>query len=83
MAAAKIIIHKSRGEVSLVEQDTIDFVSTGYFEQKIIFVFIKEILCNFLVGMLQCLKQNLLPMKTKVAHNRNNFFFSTASKVII
>ena len=29
----KVIVHKSRDEVSLVEQDTIDYVSIAYFEQ--------------------------------------------------
>ena len=42
----RVFIHKSRGEVSLVEQDIIDYVSTVYFEpkknQKLIFI--KEIL---------------------------------------
>ena len=33
-AVIKSIIHKSRGEVSLVEQDTIDYISTDYFEPK-------------------------------------------------
>ena len=28
----KVIIHKSRGEVSLVEHDTIEYVSTAYLE---------------------------------------------------
>ena len=30
--ASKVIIHKLRGEVSLVEQDIVDYVSTAYFE---------------------------------------------------
>jgi hypothetical protein len=29
-----VIIHKSRSEVSVVEQDTIEYVSTAYFEPK-------------------------------------------------
>ena len=33
----KVITPKSRGEVSLVEQDTIDYVCTAYFEPKKIF----------------------------------------------
>ena len=42
----KPIIHKSHGEVSLVEQDTIYYVSTAYYEPKIN-------LCHFLVQTLQ------------------------------
>ena len=40
-----------RGEVSLVDQGTIDYVSTAYFDPKKIkkIEFIKEKLCNFLV----------------------------------
>ena len=34
MPMTKVIIHKSRGAGSLVEQDTIDYVSTAYFELK-------------------------------------------------
>ena len=34
MPRTKVIIHKLRGEVSLVEQDTIDYVSTAYFEPE-------------------------------------------------
>jgi hypothetical protein len=30
----KVIIDKSRGELPLLEQDTIDYVSTAYFEPK-------------------------------------------------
>ena len=30
MAETKIVIHKSRGEVSLVEQDTIENISATY-----------------------------------------------------
>ena len=30
----KVIIDKSRGEVSLVEQDIIDYVSTAYFDPR-------------------------------------------------
>ena len=58
-AESKVIIrHKSHGEVSLVEQDTIDYVYTAYFEpKKKIFCFIKEILRNFLGRMLQYLKK--------------------------
>ena len=48
-ALLKVIIHKLRGEVSLVVQDTIDYVSTAYFEPKNLFLYIKEILCDFLV----------------------------------
>ena len=32
--SSSVIIHKSRGEVFLVEQDIIDYVSTAYFEPK-------------------------------------------------
>ena len=63
--AHKVIIHKSRGEVFLVEQDIIDYVSTAYFEPKevrklIIFYFAHE---------------NMEKLPSKVAHNRSNFFF--------
>ena len=37
MVAAKVIIHRSRGEVSLVEQDTIENVSAAYLKFTIIF----------------------------------------------
>ena len=47
--APKPLYIKSRGEVSLVEPDIIDYVSTAYFEPKNNnFLSIKEILlCNF------------------------------------
>ena len=32
--SAKVIIHKSGSEVSLVEQDIFDYVSKAYFEPK-------------------------------------------------
>ena len=32
---SKVIVHKLSGETSLVEQDTIDYVSTAYFELQI------------------------------------------------
>ena len=53
---AKVIIHKSRGEVSLVEQDTIELVSITYlylsFKQNI-FGFLIFKLCNLLVQPLE------------------------------
>ena len=33
--SAKVIIHKSRGEVSPVDQDTIECVSTAYFLKEL------------------------------------------------
>ena len=48
----KVIVHKSCVEVFLVEQDTIDYVTTAYFEPKKSIVFIKYMLCNFLVQTL-------------------------------
>ena len=33
-----LFVHKSRGEVSLVEQDTIEFVTVTYLEFRIIFL---------------------------------------------
>ena len=49
-ALIKVIIDKSRGEVSLLEQDSIENVSKPI---KNIYIF-SFILCNFLVRMLQC-----------------------------
>ena len=86
--ATKVIIHKSRGEVSLVEQDTIKNDSAAYLKFIIIFFgnnffFFTFILCNFLVWMLQyCflnLKKklaykNMKKTASKVAHNRPIFF---------
>ena len=64
----KVIIHKSRGEAFLVEQDIIDYVSTTYFRPAILSqkefkhnfkeIFIKEILGNFLVQTLQYFFKN-------------------------
>jgi hypothetical protein len=69
--AIKVITHKSRGEVSLVEEDTIDYVSTAYLEPKNFFkpnsiFFIKKILYDFLVQTVQ--RSN--------AHDQPNFIFS-------
>ena len=55
---SKVIIHKSRGEVSLVEQGTIEKVSAAYSKFIIIFLrkklnFFTFIICNFLVRTLQ------------------------------
>ena len=65
----KVIIHKSRGEAFLVEQDIIDYVSTNYFGPAILSqkefkhslkkIFIKEILGNFLVQTLQYFLKNV------------------------
>ena len=58
----KVILEKSRDEVSLMEQDSIENVSKPikFFEKNIFFNFFKEkkclynfILCNFLVWTLQ------------------------------
>ena len=59
----KVIIHKSRGKVSLAEQVITDYASTAYFEAKkkkyIYNFFIAKILCNFLVQTLKCFQKNL------------------------
>ena len=57
--AAKVIIEKSRCEVSPNEQDTIEnlFLAYNIFERNIILEFFRKnfnfILCNFLVRTLQ------------------------------
>ena len=51
----KVIIYKSRGEVSLVEQPTIECVFLAY--SKFIFSFLTFILSNFLVWTLEYLKK--------------------------
>ena len=82
----KVIIHKSRGKISLVEQDTIENVSAAYLKLIINFLrknfnfFFTFILCNFLVRTLQYLKkkfayENMKKMPSNVAHNRPPFFF--------
>ena len=82
----KVIIKKSRREVSPVEQYTIDRGYLAYFEPKKITknkIIIRYILCNFSVWTLQCLKKKLTffcPRKhekkpSKVPQNRPNFFF--------
>ena len=43
-ARNKVIIHKLRGEVSLVEQDTIEYVSVAYF--KFMIKFLKKLIIN-------------------------------------
>ena len=55
---AKVIIHKSRSGISLVEQDTIEYVSWPikihyYIIKKKKYLFFPFILCNFLVQTLQ------------------------------
>ena len=79
----KVIIHKSRGEVSLVEQDTTEYVSQpikihSYFFKIVFFIFLTFILCNLLVRTLQYLKKKCLwkqeQLLSIVAHNRPIFF---------
>ena len=56
----KVIINKSRCEVSLVEQEAIDYVSTAYFEPKfvcflglsLVFLVFRITLKHFLEGFL-------------------------------
>ena len=77
-------------EVSPVEQDTIYYKYLAYFVPKKIkriqkFIFIEEILCNFLMPTLQCLKKTL-PLKTWKNCPQNlliigpNCFFSPANR---
>ena len=86
----KVIIHKSRGEAFLVEQDIIDYVSTTYFRPAILSqkefkhnfkkIFIKEILGNLLVQTLKYFlknaNENMKKTPSKVAHNWPPIFFS-------
>ena len=62
----KVIIHKSRGEVSLVGQDTIDYVSTAYFEpKKNLFFYKRNIMQLFCAdATMFCFLDKILPMKT-------------------
>ena len=78
----KVIIYKSRSEVSLVEQDTIEYVSVAYVKFIIKFKKIIVILCNFLVRAVQYFlkriekifeDENMKKTPSK-AHNRANFF---------
>ena len=46
ITTGKVIIHKSRGGVSLVEQDTIENVSVAYLKLSCFFISIQ---CNLLV----------------------------------
>ena len=56
-ARNKVIIHKWRGEVSLLEQSTIEYVSVAYFKLMIKLIkknsFLNFTLCNFLMQTLQ------------------------------
>ena len=86
MAAVKVIIDKSRDELSLLEQEIIENVSWPiFFLNGYSFNFI---LCNFLVWMLQWFKksfnisfapENMKKTPSKVAHNWPRLF-STANR---
>ena len=66
----------SRGKVSLVEQDTIDYVSTAYFEPKkskgYVMLFSADATIFKKNG-----PENMKIPPSKVARNQPNFFFST------
>ena len=87
LVANKVILQKSRREVSPVEQDSIDCKYLAYvyiFSKRKFSKVIKDTLCNFLVGMLQFKKksfENMKKLPSKVVHNRPQmFFFSIASR---
>ena len=77
----KVIIHKSRGEVSLVEQDTIENVSAAYL--KFIIIILRKNSNFFQLPFMQLFSaeatiskkkyfayENMKKTPSKVAHNR-------------
>ena len=65
----KVIIHKLRGEVSLVEQDTIEYIPQPI--KNSIVIYLTLVLCNFLVQMLQYTVMGFQQLQSRQAQTSN------------